>query len=295
MKRFTPLIVVLFASAAFIAPATAADTLKKIKESGTITIGHRDASIPFSYLDDKQQPIGYSMDLCLKIVDALKSELKKPNLKVVLNPVTSQTRIPLIANGSVDMECGSTTNSVERQKQVSFVVTTFITGTKLLVKKSSKIKSYKDLKGKAVVVTNGTTNERAIKELDAKENLGMKFIPSKDHAESFLSVDSGRAVAFPMDDILLAGLINNSKNPGEFEIVGSFLSHDPYAIMISKDDPAFKKFTDDVIIGLMKSGEINKIYKKWFETPIPPKSNNLKFPMSDGLKEAIKNPNDKGA
>lgn len=295
MKRFTPLIVALFASAAFIAPATAADTLKKIKESGTITIGHRDASIPFSYLDDKQQPIGYSMDLCLKIVDALKSELKKPNLKVVLNPVTSQTRIPLIANGSIDMECGSTTNSVERQKQVSFVVTTFITGTKLLVKKSSKIKSYKDLKGKAVVVTNGTTNERAIKELDAKENLGMKFIPSKDHAESFLSVDSGRAVAFPMDDILLAGLINNSKNPGEFEIVGSFLSHDPYAIMISKDDPAFKKFTDGVIIGLMKSGGINKIYKKWFETPIPPKSNNLKFPMSDGLKEAIKNPNDKGA
>ena len=295
MKRFTPLIVALFASAAFIAPATAADTLKKIKESGTITIGHRDASIPFSYLDDKQQPIGYSMDLCLKIVDALKSELKKPNLKVVLNPVTSQTRIPLIANGSIDMECGSTTNSVERQKQVSFVVTTFITGTKLLAKKSSKVKSYKDLKDKAVVVTNGTTNERAIKELDAKEKLGMKFIPSKDHAESFLSVDSGRAVAFPMDDILLAGLINNSKNPGEFEIIGSFLSHDPYAIMISKDAPAFKKFTDGVIIGLMKSGEINKIYKKWFETPIPPKGNNLKFPMSDGLKEAIKNPNDKGA
>ena len=295
MKRFTPLIVALFASAAFIAPATAADTLKKIKESGTITIGHRDASIPFSYLDDKQQPIGYSMDLCLKIVDALKSQLKKPNLKVVLNPVTSQTRIPLIANGSIDMECGSTTNSVERQKQVSFVVTTFITGTKLLAKKSSKVKSYKDLKDKAVVATNGTTNERAIKELDAKEKLGMKFIPSKDHAESFLSVDSGRAVAFPMDDILLAGLINNSKNPGEFEIIGSFLSHDPYAIMISKDDPAFKKFTDGVIIGLMKSGEINKIYKKWFETPIPPKGNNLKFPMSDGLKEAIKNPNDKGA
>ena len=234
------------------------------------------------------------MDLCLKIVDALKSQLKKPNLKVVLNPVTSQTRIPLIANGSIDMECGSTTNSVERQKQVSFVVTTFITGTKLLAKKSSKVKSYKDLKDKAVVVTNGTTNERAIKELDAKEKLGMKFIPSKDHAESFLSVDSGRAVAFPMDDILLAGLINNSKNPGEFEIIGSFLSHDPYAIMISKDDPAFKKFTDGVIIGLMKSGEINKIYKKWFETPIPPKGNNLKFPMSDGLKEAIKNPQRQG-
>lgn len=295
MKRFASLIAALFACAVFAAPATAADTLKKIKESGSITIGHRDASIPFSYLDDKQQPIGYSIELCMKIVDALKSELKLPNLKVVLNPVTSQTRIPLIANGSIDMECGSTTNSVERQKQVSFVVTTFITGTKLLVKKSSNVKSYKDLKDKAVVVTNGTTNERAIKELDAKENLGMKFIPSKDHAESFLSVDSGRAVAFPMDDILLAGLINNSKNPADFEIVGSFLSHDPYAIMISKDDPAFKKFTDGVIMNLMKNGEINKIYKKWFETSIPPKGNNLKFPMSDGLMEAIKNPNDKGA
>ncbi|MBK5104582.1 MAG: amino acid ABC transporter substrate-binding protein [Burkholderiales bacterium] len=295
MKRIASVIVALFACAAFAAPAFAADTLKKIKETGTITVGHRDASIPFSYLDDKQQPIGYSMDLCMKIVGAIKTKLKMPKLKVVLNPVTSQTRIPLIANGSIDMECGSTTNSVERQKQVAFLNTTFITGTKLLVKKSSKIKSYKDLKDKAVVVTNGTTNERAIKELDAKENLGMKFIPSKDHAESFLSVDSGRAVAFPMDDILLAGLINNSKNPGEFEIVGAFLSHDPYAIMISRDDPAFKKFGDEVIGGLMKSGEIKKIYSKWFQKPIPPKGNNLKFPMSDGLKEAIAHPNDKGA
>ena len=295
MKRIASLTVALAACAAFIAPAAAQDTLKKIKDTGSVTIGHRDASIPFSYLDDKQQPIGYSMDLCMKIVDALKAELNMPNLKVALTPVTSQTRIPLITNGSIDMECGSTTNSVERQKQVAFVVTTFITGTKLLVKKSSKVKSYKDLKGKAVVVTNGTTNERAIKELDGKENLGMKFIPSKDHAESFLSVESGRAVAFPMDDILLAGLINNAKKPADFHIVGAFLSDDPYAIMIRKDDPAFKKFADGVIMGVMKSGEINKIYAKWFEKPIPPKGNNLKFPMSDGLKGAIKNPNDKGA
>lgn len=298
MKRVVSLGCALLVVAAAAAPVPAqqlSGTLKKIKDTGTVTIGHRDASVPFSYLDDKQQPVGYSMDLCARLVDAIKAELKMPALQVKLVPVTSQTRIPLMTNGTVDMECGSTTNSMERQKQVAFVVTTFVTGTKLLVKKGSGIKSYKDLKGKAVVVTSGTTNERAIKELDAKENLGLRFIPAKDHAESFLTVESGRAAAFPMDDILLYGLRANSKSPADFEIVGEFLSYDPYAIMLRKDDPQFKKLADDTIVGLFKSGEINKIYAKWFQAPIPPKNVNLDVPMSEGLREAIKSPNDKGA
>lgn len=298
MKRVLALacgLLVVAAAAASVPAQQLSGTLKKIKDTGTVTIGHRDASVPFSYLDDKQQPVGYSMDLCARLVDAIKEELKLSALQVKLVPVTSQTRIPLMTNGTVDMECGSTTNSMERQKQVAFVVTTFVTGTKLLVKKGSGIKSYKDLKGKAVVVTSGTTNERAIKELDAKENLGMRFIPSKDHAESFLTVESGRAAAFPMDDILLYGLRANSKTPGDFEIVGEFLSYDPYAIMVRKDDPQFKKLADDTIAGLFKSGEINKIYARWFQAPIPPKNVNLDVPMSEGLREAIKNPNDKGA
>lgn len=298
MKRVLSLACALLVGAAAAGPVPAqplSGTLKKIKDTGTVTIGHRDASVPFSYLDDKQQPVGYSMDLCARLVDAIKAELKLSALQVKLVPVTSQTRIPLMTNGTVDMECGSTTNSMERQKQVAFVVTTFVTGTKLLVKKGSGIKSYKDLKGKAVVVTSGTTNERAIKELDAKENLGLRFIPAKDHAESFLTVESGRAAAFPMDDILLYGLRANSKSPADFEIVGEFLSYDPYAIMLRKDDPPFKKLADDTIAGLFKSGEINKIYAKWFQAPIPPKNVNLDVPMSEGLREAIKNPNDKGA
>ena len=270
-------------------------TLKKVKDTGTITLGHREASIPLSYLDDQQKPIGYSMDLCMKIVDAVKAKLDMPNLKVELVPVTSQTRIPLMANGTIDLECGSTTNSKERQKQVSFLVTTFVTGTKLLVKKASNVKSYKDLAGKPVVLTSGTTNERAMKDLDAKEKLGMRFLAAKDHAEAFLMVESGRAAAFAMDDVLLYGLKASAKNPDDYEVVGEFLSYDPYAIMVRKDDAEFKKLADEAITSLMKSGEIETIYKKWFVSPVPPKGVNLKLPMSDKLQDAIKNPNDVGA
>jgi glutamate/aspartate transport system substrate-binding protein len=286
------------AAFALSSPAAAQDltgTLKKVKETGTITIGYRESSIPLSYLDDKQQPIGYSIDLCMKIVDAVKAELKMPGLKVALTPVTSQTRIPLMANGTVDLECGSTTNSVERQKQVAFVVTTFVTGTKLLVKKSAGVASYRDLKGKPVVLTSGTTNERAMKDLDAKEGLNMRFLAAKDHAESFLTVETDRATAFAMDDVLLYGLRANAKNPGDYEVVGEFLSWDPYAIMLRRDDPDFKKLADNTVIGLFRSGEINRIYARWFESPIPPKGINLGLPMSEGLREAVKNPNDKGA
>ena len=296
MKRITSFFAALIAGVAFSGAAIAQDggTLKKIRDTGVIKIGNRDASIPFSYLDDKQQPIGYGVDICLKIADAIKANLKLPNLKVEFVPVTSQTRIPILTGGNIDLECGSTTNSVERQKQVAFAPTYFVTGTKIVVKKSSGIKGYDDLKGKTVVFTQGTTNERAMKAYNDEKKLGINFIPAKDHAESFLAVETGRAVAFPMDDILLYSLVASAKTPGDYVVLGEFLSDDPYGIMIRKDDPEFKKLVDGVVSGIYKSGEINKIYSKWFQSTIPPKGINLGFPMSDGLKEAIKNPNDTG-
>lgn len=297
MHRIPHLFAAIAAAALITAPLHAAEltgTLKKIKDTGVIKVGHRDASVPLSYLDDKQKPIGYSIDICMKVVDRVKAELKMPNLKVEFVPVTSQTRIPILTGGNIDIECGSTTNSVERQKQVDFAPTYFVTGTKIIVKKSSGIKGYDDLKGKTVVYTQGTTNERAMKAYNDEKKLGIKFIPSKDHAESFLAVQTDRAAAFPMDDVLLYGLKAGAKNPNEFEVIGEFLSDDPYAIMLRRDDPAFKKVVDDAVKAIYKSGEINKIYKKWFESKIPPKGINLNFPMSDGLKAAIKNPNNTG-
>jgi glutamate/aspartate transport system substrate-binding protein len=269
-------------------------TLKKIKESGSITIGHRDASVPFSYLDDKQQPIGYSMDLCAKIVDAVKAELKIPNLQVKLNPVTSATRIPLLANGTIDMECGSTTNNLERQKQVSYVVTTFVTANRILSKKANNIGKLDDLKGKSIVSTSGTTNIKQVTELNASRSLGMNIMTAKDHAESFLMVETDRAMAFAMDDILLYSLAAGSKAPADYAISSEALSVEPYAIMVRKDDPAFKKVADAAITGLFKSGEINKIYGKWFQSSIPPKNINLNVPMSEKLKAAIAKPTDSG-
>jgi glutamate/aspartate transport system substrate-binding protein len=297
MIRPLSLLAALLVSAGIALPAGAQEltgTLKKIKDTGVVKVGHRDASVPFSYLDDKQRPIGYGIDICMKIVDRIKAQLKMPNLKVEFVPVTSQTRIPILTGGNIDMECGSTTNSVERQKQVAFAPTYFMTGTKIIVKKSSGIKGYDDLKGKTVVFTQGTTNERAMKAYNDEKKLGINFVPSKDHAESFLAVETGRAVAFPMDDILLYGLKAGAKNPNDYDVIGEFLSDDPYAIMLRKDDPAFKKLVDDTVSGIYKSGEINKIYSKWFESKIPPKGINLGFPMSDALKAAIKNPNDTG-
>jgi len=276
----------LLATALLSAPAMSQEitgTLKKIKDSGTITIGHRETSVPFSYLDDKQQPIGYSMDLCMAIVEEVKKELALPTLTVKYNPVTSQTRIPLMANGTVDLECGSTTNNLTRQKQVSFAPITFVTGTKLLVKKSSKIKSYKDLKNKTVVVTQGTTNERVIKALSDKENLNIKFLNAKDHAESFLTVESGRAAAFSMDDVLLYGLIAKAKKPKDFEVIGDYLSYDPYGIMFRKNDADFATVANRALSKLMASGDINKIYDKWFVGKLP-SGETIGMPMSPLLK-----------
>lgn len=269
-------------------------TLKKIRDSNSITLAVRESSGPLSYIDDDQQFVGYSIDLCMKIVDAIKAELKLPNLKINMTPVTSQTRIPLVANGTVDLECGSTTNTIERQKLVGFTVTTFFTGTRLMVKKVSNIKSYKDLKGKTVVVTSGTTNERIIKELDARDNLDLNFIQARENTESFLNLETGRAAAFAADDTLLLGLKAIQKNVADYEMVGDFLSDEPYAIMLRKDDPVFKEVADKAILTTIKSGEIERIYHKWFESPIPPNGVNLDLPMSGALKKIFQTPNDKG-
>jgi glutamate/aspartate transport system substrate-binding protein len=279
------------------APAAAQQltgTLKKIKETGSITVGYRESSIPFSYLDDKQQPIGYAMDLCMKIVGAVKAELKMPGLKVQLQPVTSSNRIPLMQNGTIDLECGSTTNSVERQKQVSFGPTYFVINVTAAVKKNSKIKSLADLNGKTISTTSGTTSVPLLKKYQKTQNIEVKEIYGKDHAESFLLVADDRAAAFVMDDILLAGQIANSRNPSAYRIIPESLRQEPYSMMLRKDDPQFKALVDKTIGGVMKSGEINKIYARWFTSAIPPKGVNLKFPMTPAIRDAFKNPNDQG-
>jgi glutamate/aspartate transport system substrate-binding protein len=295
--RRTRLAVSLALTALFAMPVLAQDltgTLKKVKETGAITIGYRESSIPFSYLDDKQQPIGYAMDLCGKVVDAVKAELKMPNLKVNLAPVTSGNRIPQLQAGNIDLECGSTTNSVERQKQVAFGPTYFVINVTAAVKKSSGIKQLADLSGKTISTTSGTTAVPLLKQYEKTKSADIKEIYGKDHAESFLLLSQDRTAAFVMDDILLAGQIANSSNPGDYMIIPESLRTEPYSMMLRKDDPQFKALVDKTITGVMKSGEINKIYAKWFTSPIPPKNINLNFPETPALKEAFANPNDKG-
>jgi len=295
MRFTTRLLTTAVIASAFAAPAMAEGTLDKIKESGVIVLGHRDASIPFSYLADGPNPIGYSHDLQLKVVDAVKKQLKMPNLQVKYNLVTSQTRIPLVQNGTVDLECGSTTNNLERQKQVAFSVGIFEIGTRLMTAKTSGVKDFPDLKGKNVVTTAGTTSERLLKAMNAEKQMGMNIISAKDHGESFLMLETGRAVAFMMDDALLYGEMAKAKNPANWMVTGKPQSFEIYGCMLRKDDPAFKKVVDDAIKATFKSGEINKIYSKWFMNPVPPKGQNLNFPMSDEFKELIAKPTDKSA
>src|SRR6187551_223573 len=286
MNRISKMLLAFTACALCVAPAIAQDgTLKKIKDNGFITIGHRDASIPFSYYDDKQQPIGFAMDLCAKIVDAVKANLKMPNLQVKYQLVTSANRIPLIANGTVDLECGSTTNNIERQKQVGFTITHFLTANRYVTKRASNIKSVDDLKGKTVVSTSGTTNIKQLTDLNVSKNMGMNIIPANGHPEAFQMVETGRAVAFIMDDILLYTLVASARTPGDYTISSDALSlPEPYGIMLRKDDPAFKKVVDNAMTQIYKSGEINKIYEKWFTRPVPPKGINYNVGMSPQFK-----------
>ena len=268
-------------------------TLKNIKDTGTITLGYRDSSIPFSYLDDNQKPVGFAMDICYKIVDAVKKELKLDKLEVKLNPVTSSTRIPLLANGTIDLECGSTTNNAERQKQIAFTNTHFLTASRFVSKKSGKINSIEDLKGKSVVSTAGTTNIKQLTEANAARNLGVNIIAAKDHAEAFLMVETDRAVAFVMDDVLLASLVAGSKDPSAYVIsTDAFSKPEPYGIMLRRDDPAFKKVVDGATAALYRSGEGQKLYDKWFMQKIAPKGLNLNSPIGPELKNEFANPSD---
>ena len=286
---------VLVASAFSAVPAMAQEsaTLKKIKDSGSITLGHRESSIPFSYYDDKQQVIGYSHELMLKVVDAIKAELKLAKLDIKLMPVTSANRITLVQNGTVDIECGSTTNNTERQKQVAFSTSIFVIGTKLMAKKDAGIKDYADLAGKNVVTTAGTTSERLIRKMNEEKAMKMNIISAKDHGESFLTLETGRAVAFMMDDALLYGEMAKAKKPGDWIVTGTAQSKEAYGCMLRKDDPGFKKVVDAALTKAMTSGDAEKIYNKWFMNPIPPKGLNLNMPLSDEMKGLYQAPNDK--
>lgn len=263
-------------------------TLDKVKASGSITVAYREASIPFSYLGADAKPTGFGWEICGRVVEQVRKATGRKDLAVNTQAVTSQNRIPLMVNGTIDIECGSTTNNSERAKQVAFAINYFYTGTRLLVKSDSPVKSVADLKGKKVVSTTGTTNFQVLRKLNADRQLGFELIAAKDHAESALLVQQGRADAFGMDDILLYGLRASAQNPAELAVVGEALQVEPYAIMLRKDDPGFKKLVDDTIASLVRSGEFEALYKKWFQSPIPPRGINLNAPMSDELKGNLK-------
>ena len=284
-----------FALPALSLAQTTTPTLDKIKASGEMTLAYRESSVPFSYLDDKAQPVGFAYDICLKIVDAVKKSTGRADLKVNYQSVTSANRIPLLTNGTIDIECGSTTNNSARGKQVQFATNYFYTGTKFLVKTGTQVKSIEDLKGKTIVSTTGTTNFQVLRNLNEEKKLGMDLLGAKDHAESALMVESGRAVAFGMDDILLYGLKASSQNPASLAVVGDAIQVEPYAIMMRLNDPAFQKLVDGVVNDMMKSGEFTKLYTKWFMSPIPPKGINLNAPMSPELVENLKALSDKPA
>jgi len=282
----------LFLLAAAASAQEPTGTLAKIKRTGQVVLGVRDGSIPFSYLDDKQQYQGYSVDLCLKVVEHLKTQLAMPGLKVAYNPVTSANRIPLMANGTIDLECGSTTNNAERQQQVAFAPTMFVISSRLLAKKSANIQTLDDMKGRVLVATAGTTTLKQMTILNNERKLGMKILIGKDHPESFLMLETGRAEAEANDDILLAAQVATSKAPVDFAVSKEAMSVEPYGIMMRKNDMPFKKSVDEALRKVYQSDEIQRIYKKWFMSPIPPRGVNLNFPMPATLKAVLAKPTD---
>ncbi|HEX7386318.1 MAG TPA: amino acid ABC transporter substrate-binding protein [Castellaniella sp.] len=279
-------------AAVTVAPAQATGRLDKIKSTGEIAIGYRDSAIPFSYLDDHQKSVGYSMDICQGIVDALQKDLNIPHIKVKLIPVVGSTRIPLIANGTIDLSCGPDTNNAQRQTQVSFAPTTYVSATRFVALKSSHLDKLSDFKGKTVVSVSGSTNLKWLTEANAKEDLGMRIIAAPDHSDAFQTVASGRASAFFMDDILLAGLVANSHDPHDWVISRKAFTVEPYGIIEPKGDPQFKAAVDQAVAAMMKDGKIEVLYKKWFTQPIPPRNVNLNWPMSAELKKVIAHPTD---
>jgi len=280
-------IILAAVAVAFLAPVQSAQAgesrvLKRIKERGVVNMGHRESSVPFAYIGKDGKPIGYSMDICNLFVDKIRGTLKMPGIKVKHVPVTSQTRIALMANGTIDMECGSTTNNLTRQKQVAYLSVTFITGTKLGSKKGSGIKEIEDLEGKAIALSQGTTNEKAIKRIAKAKGIKIKIVPVKDHPQGWLALETGRVDAYATDDVLLYGLISKSKNPGQFQVTGRFLSYDPYGIMVPQDDSTYQRLGNVVLADLMRSGEMQKIYDKWFN----PGPTGINMPISATLKTA---------
>ena len=269
-------------------------TLAKIKEAGEITLGHREVSVPFSYLDDNQKPVGFAMDLCARIVDAVKTELKAPSIRTKLQPVQLSSQIPLIQNGTIDIVCGPATNTLERQKVVAFSNTIFVSSIRAVVKKDSPIKAFEDLSGKPVSLTAASTSIALLGARAQEKNFQTTNVLSPDHAASFLALTTGRTEAFVMDDILLASLIASSPNPENWRIIDDSLRTEPYGLIIRKDDPEFKTLVDKTLVGMMKNNQFQDLYAKWFMSPIPPKNVNLNFPMTAPLKEAVSNPNDKG-
>jgi ABC-type amino acid transport substrate-binding protein len=270
-------------------------TLDKVRASGAITVAYRESSIPFSYLGGDGQPVGFGWEICARVVDEVKKATGRADLKVNAQAVTSQNRIPLMQNGTIDIECGSTTNNSDRGRQVAFAINYFYTGTRLMVKADSPVRSLADLKGRKVVSTTGTTNFQVLRRANAEQNLGFDLLTAKDHADAVLVVQSGRADAFGMDDILLYGLRASAPSPSDWAVVGDALQVEPYAIMLRRDDPTFKKLVDDTLAGLMRSGQFEALYKKWFESPIPPKGINLNAPMSRELRDNLRALSDKPA
>jgi len=283
-KTYMMATALITAGLAVVTTAIEAQTLKKITETNKITVSYRESSVPFSYLISSKTAVGFSVDLTEAIVDDVRTKLSRPNLEVAYMPVNSQTRIPLLVNGTYDLECGSTTNNSDRGKDVSFAISHFFTGTRLLTKKSSGIRNYSDLANKIVASTAGSTNEKVLRKYDTENNLGMQIILGKDYGDSFRLVEDDHAVAFAMDDILLFGLMANAKNTASLEVVGDSLQVEPYGCMLRKDDPEFKTLVDGTISRLMKSGEFSRLYTKWFESPIPPNGMNLNMPMNERLK-----------
>jgi len=269
------------------------DTLKKIKDTNTVTLGYREASIPFSYLDAELKPVGFSMDLCKAITERIKQQLNMRDLKVDYLAVNSSNRIPLVQNGTVDIECGGTANNPTRQREVGFSVATFVSQPRWLVRADSGLKTAADLKGKTVVTTQGSNAVGFARQISQAKSLELQVIQAKDHSESMLMLGTGRVAAFLEDDILLAGEKANSRNPAEYAFLPDGYDTIYYGLMFRRDDPKFKALVDEVLTAMMKSGDFEKAYKKWFESPIPPRGNNLQFPMSELLKERVKNPSDK--
>ncbi|MFM0172435.1 glutamate/aspartate ABC transporter substrate-binding protein [Paraburkholderia sediminicola] len=268
-------------------------TLAKIQNGNSISIGHRETSVPFSYVDTNNQVIGFSQDMCNRIIDAVKAKTGHADLHVRFIPVTSQNRIPLVQNGTVDLECGVTTNLTSRQNQVAFSDTFFVATTRLLTRKDSGIKDFADLAGKTVVTNQGTTSERLLRKMNEEKKMNMQIISAKDYGEGRVTLETGRAVAYMMDDVLLAGARSLTAKPADWVIVGTPQSSEAYGFMLRKDDPEFRKLVDDVMIHVMKSGDIKTMYDKWFMKPVPPKGINFDFPMSEALEKLYAAPNDK--